>query len=656
MSGSFYTLNAKYNTLQAQLDKLTGGGGGGGVPTSSDLAVVLANGDDAGGLDITNLNNLDVVTINGNPVAGAQDIDQVLATGDIATGKQMLLNATAPNTEFTLYKPDEIQVSDGVNTTAFFTPTELQYNDGTFISATWEDIINTTNTPIIPTLSQVLTAGNNAGASNIDMNGNEIANVSVIDNTGNSITIGNGGADNIIVSATDSLTLVAFGSIGLTAKDTSFPSGKGISITSDTPNIWYNLNTANVNDRLVIDNNGLIECVSGIGSSPQGYSLQPNNFLLSNFDLAKSLEMNTDNGIRFTSSSGSVTNATYTPIQMTIDDTAGVGFKTTMDYLSLDIGSTASTTPRATLSGAGGTLTLNQSTTGYTSTPSVKLTNFLATAGATNGVPSVETYKSGRNAVAGDTISSQHFYAKNSAGTKTEFARMEASVRNTGVGNDDGSIAFSGLINGVQTEFFRVNGADSENNMFLPLDMNGQSIKSSGGNLAFSSTGSSGGGVITMTSKTQSPTSQPDFIIANNVTNTLTHSVSAGWDFQANNLTTSGNITCNTLNYTSLNPPISGTTTTYAGVTNISASLTTLTGTTPYGRIYTSTFSGTAQVRLPTLGTSPLKTITFTLCGVGASNDFQIQNSAGTILTTLVGGLDVVSYTFVDNTSAWIWL
>jgi hypothetical protein len=174
--------------------------------------------------------------------------------------------------------------------------------------------------------------------------------------------------------------------------------------------------------------------------------------------------------------------------------------------------------------------------------------------------------------------------------------------------------------------------------------------------LAFSSTGSSGGGVITMTSKTQSPTSQPDFIIANNVTNTLTHSVSAGWDFQANNLTTSGNITCNTLNYTSLNPPISGTTTTYAGVTNISASLTTLTGTTPYGRIYTSTFSGTAQVRLPTLGTSPLKTITFTLCGVGASNDFQIQNSAGTILTTLVGGLDVVSYTFVDNTSSWIWL
>jgi hypothetical protein len=61
-------------------------------------------------------------------------------------------------------------------------------------------------------------------------------------------------------------------------------------------------------------------------------------------------------------------------------------------------------------------------------------------------------------------------------------------------------------------------------------------------------------------------------------------------------------------------------------------------------------------VKLPTLATAPLKTITFTLCGVGAGNDIQIQNSAGTIITTLVGGLDNVSYTFVDNTSAWVWL
>ena len=51
------------------------------------------------------------------------------------------------------------------------------------------------------------------------------------------------------------------------------------------------------------------------------------------------------------------------------------------------------------------------------------------------------------------------------------------------------------------TEFFRINGADSENNMFLPIDMNGQAIKSSSGNLSISTSGSSGTGTITLTPK-----------------------------------------------------------------------------------------------------------------------------------------------------------
>jgi hypothetical protein len=129
------------------------------------------------------------------------------------------------------------------------------------------------------------------------------------------------------------------------------------------------------------------------------------------------------------------------------------------------------------------------------------ITNNNPSAGATTGVPSIKYSKTGKNAVAGDTIASQHYYANNSAGTSTEFAKIEASVRNTGVGNDDGSIALSGLINGTMTEFFRVNGADSENNMFLPLDMNGQSIKSSSGNLGISTASSTGTGTITLTPK-----------------------------------------------------------------------------------------------------------------------------------------------------------
>jgi len=174
------------------------------------------------------------------------------------------------------------------------------------------------------------------------------------------------------------------------------------------------------------------------------------------------------------------------------------------------------------------------------------LYNSFAGGATTDGVPTISHYKNGRNAAAGDIIGQNIYYAKDYTGNDIEWARIQASVRNNAVGNTDGSVSLSGLVNGVMTEFFRANGADNENNCFLPLDMNGQSIKSSSGNLALSSTGSSGGGVITMTSKTQAPTSTSDFIIANNVTNTLTHSVSGGWNFQNNNITGVNNILYNT--------------------------------------------------------------------------------------------------------------
>ena len=178
------------------------------------------------------------------------------------------------------------------------------------------------------------------------------------------------------------------------------------------------------------------------------------------------------------------------------------------------------------------------------------LYNSSATAGALNGVPLVQSYaKQGRNAVAGDVIGQHSFFAKDYTGNAIEWANITASVRNNAVGNTDGSIALSGIINGTMTEFFRVNGADSENNMFLPLDMNGQSIKSSSGNLSLSSTASTGTGSITLTSKTQSPTTQNDVLFVNNTSNTLGHSVANGWDFFANPITTSsGALTLDTTN------------------------------------------------------------------------------------------------------------
>ena len=464
MSGSFFTLNQKYNNLKTQ----TNGGGGGGVPTSSTLADVLLNGNSAGASDIDmnnndilQVDNIDLVTINGS------------AYPPVATTATNLAGGIA----------SQIPYQSSANTTAFIANgTSGQYlkSNGTAVPS-WATI---PVIPATPSLSQVLTAGSvgTSGQTAILVAGT------------NTTTYG---GNTIYFDAGTSLT--ANNSIVLKATDTA-GSGKAISIDKLTPNIWYNLNTGNVNDRLVIDNTGAIECVSGLSSSAQGFSLQPNNFLLSNFDLGKGLEMNTDNGIRFTSS-GPIQTASYTPIQMTIDDTTASGFKTTMDFLSLDIGNTATSAPRATLSGAGGTLILNQSTTGYTSTPSIKITNFFTTAGSLNGVPSVETYKSGRVAVANDVISSQNYYAKNYTGVKTEFAKIEALVRNTGLGNDDGLLRLSALINGVMTTMVEVNGADTDLNTFLPIDMNGNRLKSTTGSMIISTDTSIGTGNITITPK-----------------------------------------------------------------------------------------------------------------------------------------------------------
>ena len=79
MSGSYYTLDAKYNTLLALIQANSG----------LNLEQILTNGNDAGGLSMTNINNVDLVNINGSaypPSAPADNLTEVLTAGDDAGG------------------------------------------------------------------------------------------------------------------------------------------------------------------------------------------------------------------------------------------------------------------------------------------------------------------------------------------------------------------------------------------------------------------------------------------------------------------------------------------------------------------------------------------------------------------------------------------
>jgi len=82
MSGEFTTLNNKVNYILTVLNAL--------LPTlPQNLTSVLTAGDDAGGLDITNLNNIDLTTINGSaypPVVASDTLQDVLTAGDDAGG------------------------------------------------------------------------------------------------------------------------------------------------------------------------------------------------------------------------------------------------------------------------------------------------------------------------------------------------------------------------------------------------------------------------------------------------------------------------------------------------------------------------------------------------------------------------------------------
>ena len=132
-----------------------------------------------------------------------------------------------------------------------------------------------------------------------------------------------------------------------------------------------------------------------------------------------------------------------------------------------------------------GTLTLKADNVGYLTDELLLLENTNATAGNTIGVPSLEMFKSGRNGAVGDIVSTIQFNAKDSAGIKRSFGRIESTITTTTAPlNHDGALDFYSLINSVNQLVFRLNGADNENNSFRPLDLNGNTLKTSTGSLS----------------------------------------------------------------------------------------------------------------------------------------------------------------------------
>jgi hypothetical protein len=129
--------------------------------------------------------------------------------------------------------------------------------------------------------------------------------------------------------------------------------------------------------------------------------------------------------------------------------------------------------------------------------PLVRLDN----TNATTNPAILELYKSGKVGASSDVVSAINFFGKDNAGIKSQFGGIETIITGAGVGNVDGAMDFYTSVNGIKSLVWRMNGADNENNSFRPLDMNGNDIKTSSGDMTITTGASSGTGNLSLASK-----------------------------------------------------------------------------------------------------------------------------------------------------------
>ena len=140
MSGSFYSLNAQYNSLLAILETLEQD------KVAQDLENVLTIGNNGGGLDMTNVNAITVGTLNYTTLNPAVpevigNISQVLAVGNDATNKNIINLGSV-----------SLKAGGGGS---------LTFQDGSVQSVAFTGVAATL------TLDAVITAGSSAGNQNI---------------------------------------------------------------------------------------------------------------------------------------------------------------------------------------------------------------------------------------------------------------------------------------------------------------------------------------------------------------------------------------------------------------------------------------------------------------------------------------------------------
>lgn len=164
-----------------------------------------------------------------------------------------------------------------------------------------------------------------------------------------------------------------------------------------------------------------------------------------------------------------------------------------------------------------GITTLRQTTTGGVANPMITLNQNDTASGSANMTFYKNTFTNG------SAIGELTFRAKTaiSGNPEREYARIGSTIRSNTSGNVDGAINFQARINDTLTECMRINGQDSQIEIYQPLDLNDKDIVSSIGDIELNATSSAGNGKIILRPKEVSGTETISMPLTSSATDEL---------------------------------------------------------------------------------------------------------------------------------------
>jgi hypothetical protein len=505
----------------------------------------------ASSLNMGNGNITNVTNINGSAYPQAAGINAVLAAGNSATNKTMIMysgSGGGTSNNLQLDGDDAYFYSSITNQTSTLSKTGLIINDNAIDCNITKDVITLTTNTATPAqdkteifndgidltgssatitnkltpISSIIADGTYtatliSNALNLYTNAVTTAR-NAISNTGMILTGSTTSVLNTIVASSNTITdgtrTLLFGISSSVATIKLNAAASGGNSTLITPNSIYTyvVDGASTAYSQITGTNIVVQGASGVNTT-----IDASNCILSGSSRYAGLFNTNYNTTSLINTGPTLYLGTTPPSSSAVNlTTSAVLSQTSTDslpYLALYGNNNEKRYTRTYITS--NYFESNADVFGYTTSPQLKIYNGLQNPGNTNGVASIQFLKNGRNSQIGDIISSIHSYALASTTTTNyEYSRIQTTIRNNVVSgsNIDGAIQFQTAVNNVMTTILELNGDETQINAFQPLDMNNNSIVSSTGSITLNASASSGTGNITLT-----PKSAGGYIYLNNL-------------------------------------------------------------------------------------------------------------------------------------------